>query len=46
LATVPADLYGLGASIFGYLLGQAIFFRSAPINDDVLKQAWPDSKLE
>ncbi len=46
LATVPADLYGLGASIFGYLLGQAIFFRSAPINDDVLKQAWPDAKLD
>lgn len=40
LLTVPPALYGLAASITGYFLAQRIWWSSAPINDQVLADAW------
>uniref|UniRef100_A0A7C2K2T8 Sodium:solute symporter n=1 Tax=Schlesneria paludicola TaxID=360056 RepID=A0A7C2K2T8_9PLAN len=40
LFMMPDSLYGLGASLIGYLLAQAIFSRQEPINDQTLKDAW------
>ncbi len=42
MLTIPADLYGFGASLVGYFVGQAIGYRSQPINDQTLKDAWGD----
>lgn len=40
LLIIPADWYGLAASVIGYFIGQAIYRRSAPINGQALKDAW------
>jgi Na+/proline symporter len=40
LLVVPAPWYGLIASLIGYLLGQAIYFRRTPINAQTLQDAW------
>lgn len=42
ILTIPADLYGFGASLVGYFVGQSIGYHSQPINDQTLKDAWGD----
>ncbi|MDZ4687569.1 MAG: sodium:solute symporter [Planctomycetaceae bacterium] len=38
--TVPEALYGLGASVLGYVIAQGLYRRTPPINDQTLKDAW------
>jgi solute:Na+ symporter, SSS family len=40
LFLMPDSLYGLLASLIGYLIAQAIFHKREPINDQTLKDAW------
>jgi Na+/proline symporter len=37
---VPEALYGLGASLLGYLIAQLVFRRQPPINGPTLRDAW------
>jgi Na+/proline symporter len=43
LLLIPDKYYGFFASLIGYLLGQALFFRNKPINDQTLKDAWGEN---
>ena len=40
LLMIPADWYGVVASCFGYLIGQALFRKQAPINLQTRRDAW------
>lgn len=40
MTIVPEALYGLGASILGYLIAQWLFRHKRPINDQTLRDAW------
>jgi len=42
LCTIPADIYGVGAAILGYMFAQWLYEKREPINIQTLKDAWGD----
>jgi SSS family solute:Na+ symporter len=46
LLIVPADWYGLAASLAGYLIGQFLFAKRPPVNEQTLKDAWGERSAQ
>jgi Na+/proline symporter len=46
LLIVSAEWWGFAASLCGYLLGQFLFARQAPINGQTLKDAWGEKRVQ